>query len=121
MAELALAGDVQAAKLVLAYAVGKPAAAPDPDRLDVEEWDHFKNTAPMTNEAEDLLTPDLSVLLQCVRVGRHARTRDYSAILGAALAAPEQELPSLLGLLDGGRRAQRGDRRDRARPKQCQV
>ena len=55
MAELALAGDVQAAKLVLAYAVGKPAAAPDPDRLDVEEWHYFKTTAPMMSEAENLL------------------------------------------------------------------
>jgi hypothetical protein len=35
---LALAGDLEAAKLVLAYAVGKPREAPDPDALDVMEW-----------------------------------------------------------------------------------
>src|ERR1700680_4032660 len=30
-------GDVAAAKLVLAYAIGKPQATVDPDRLDVDE------------------------------------------------------------------------------------
>jgi hypothetical protein len=117
MAELALAGDVQAAKLVLAYAVGKPAAAPDPDRLDVEEWHHFKNTAPMMSEVENLLMPEPSVPLECVRLGREARTRDYSAILATALQTPEQELPSLLDLLGKGRRPQRGDPGDRPRHK----
>jgi hypothetical protein len=97
MAELALAGDVQAAKLVLAYAIGRPAAAPDPDRLDVEEWNHFKEAAPMLGEAGSLLTPDPAVLLDSVRRGRQATTRDYADILAAALLAPEQPLPSLLG------------------------
>jgi hypothetical protein len=31
-------GDVAAAKLVLQYAVGKPALASEPDRVEVEEW-----------------------------------------------------------------------------------
>ncbi len=31
-------GDLQAAALFLAYAVGKPTTAVDPDRLDLEEW-----------------------------------------------------------------------------------
>ena len=34
---LALAGDVAAARLFLEHSVGRPAAAPDPDRLDLEE------------------------------------------------------------------------------------
>ena len=33
----ALTGDLNAAKLVLAYAVGPPDAAPDPDEVDLEE------------------------------------------------------------------------------------
>jgi hypothetical protein len=33
----ALTGDLNAAKLVLAYAVGVPDAAPDPDEVDLEE------------------------------------------------------------------------------------
>jgi hypothetical protein len=63
MTELALGGDVQAAKLVLSYAIGKPGAAADPDRLDVQEWNHFKETAPMMSEAEGLLAPEPRVLL----------------------------------------------------------
>ena len=35
--ELALAGDVAAAKVLLAYLIGKPAEAADPDRLDLDE------------------------------------------------------------------------------------
>ena len=31
-------GDVAAAKLVLQYAVGKPAPAPEPDRVEIDEW-----------------------------------------------------------------------------------
>jgi hypothetical protein len=34
----ALAGDVAAATLFLNRVLGKPAAAPDPDRVDLEEW-----------------------------------------------------------------------------------
>ncbi|MBY0524261.1 MAG: hypothetical protein K2R98_12725 [Gemmataceae bacterium] len=35
-------GNVAAAKLLLAYCVGKPAEMPDPDRLDVDEWNLVK-------------------------------------------------------------------------------
>ncbi|MBY0524289.1 MAG: hypothetical protein K2R98_12865 [Gemmataceae bacterium] len=31
-------GNVAAAKLLLAYCIGRPAETPDPDRLDVDEW-----------------------------------------------------------------------------------
>jgi hypothetical protein len=89
MAELALAGDVQAAKLVLAYALGKPAAAADPDRLDVQEWNHFKEAAPMLSEMESLLTPNPRVLLESVRWGRQARTWDFADGVAAALGAPK--------------------------------
>ena len=37
LCELALAGDVAAAKVLLAYVVGKPAEVADPDRLDADE------------------------------------------------------------------------------------
>jgi hypothetical protein len=110
MAELALAGDVQAAKLVLAYAIGRPAAAPDPDRLDVQEWNHFKEAAPMLSEAVDLLTPDPAVLLDSVRRCRQARTWDYAKILTAALRTPEQP-PSLLDRAAPGPTTRRQRRR----------
>jgi hypothetical protein len=34
----ALGGDTAAAKLLLAYALGRPAQSVDPDRLDQDEW-----------------------------------------------------------------------------------
>jgi hypothetical protein len=34
-------GDMGAAKVLLAYAIGKPAEAVDPDTLDEHEWQHF--------------------------------------------------------------------------------
>jgi hypothetical protein len=36
--ERALGGDTAAAKLLLAYALGRPAPPVDPDRLDLDEW-----------------------------------------------------------------------------------
>jgi hypothetical protein len=40
-------GDLAAAKLVLGYAVGRPAAAVNPDTLDQEEYRHFQREAEM--------------------------------------------------------------------------
>jgi hypothetical protein len=100
MAELALGGDVQAAKLVLAYAIGKPAPPADPDRLDVQEWQHFKETAPMVNEAENLLTPEPRVLLPGIRWGRQAKTWEFADGLSAVLQAPGPASPPLRGRAD---------------------
>src|SRR5207302_1969026 len=47
-------GDVPAAKLVLAYTLGKPAPAVQPDQLDIEEWQIFRDTAPMAAEMPTL-------------------------------------------------------------------
>lgn len=41
----AIAGDVAAAKLVLAYTLGRPLDAVDPDRLDENEWDVARGKA----------------------------------------------------------------------------
>src|SRR5262249_8322838 len=38
LVEQAKAGDAAAAKLLLAYVVGRPAAPVNPDTLDMEEW-----------------------------------------------------------------------------------
>ena len=40
--ELAAAGNVPAARLLLSYALGKPAAAVDPDTLDAQEWEGYR-------------------------------------------------------------------------------
>ena len=54
-------GDVPAAKLLFAYAIGKPQPAPEPDRMDADEWDVLKDTAEMKKEAPTVMntaTPD---------------------------------------------------------------
>src|SRR5947208_15480320 len=47
-------GSVGAAKLLLAYAIGKPASAPDPDRLDGQELEHSKDQVQTVNEVHEL-------------------------------------------------------------------
>src|SRR5437868_10522117 len=47
-------GSVGAAKLLLAYAIGKPASAPDPDKLDGQELKHFKEQVEVVNDVHEL-------------------------------------------------------------------
>jgi hypothetical protein len=99
MIELARAGDVAAAKLVLGYAVGRPAPAPtlpSPDRLAEDEWQGFKDTAPMTLEAQGVLMPNPDAVLTCVRAGRYARTREFAGMAEQVFGTPPKEVPALL-------------------------
>jgi hypothetical protein len=43
--EQARAGDLAAIRLLFSYAIGKPAAAVDPDRVEVEEWKLMQETS----------------------------------------------------------------------------
>ena len=47
-------GNVGAAKLLLAYAIGKPASSPDPDRLDGAELEHFKDKIETVREVHEV-------------------------------------------------------------------
>ena len=47
-------GSVGAAKLLLAYAIGKPASSPDPDHLDGQELKHFKDQVEVVNDVHEL-------------------------------------------------------------------
>ena len=47
-------GNTAAAKLLLSYTIGKPDAAPHPDRMDVDEWNGYRETATMKTEAASL-------------------------------------------------------------------
>ncbi len=71
MRDKALTGDVAAAKFLATYTVGKPTPAPDPDRLDAEEWKIFKETAPIAKEMPQVaLAPDPKEPLRQVRIAR---------------------------------------------------
>lgn len=64
--ELALQGDVAAARLVLQYVIGKPTPAIDPDDLDRLEWEHEQRQAvPLDDvkEAQNHLPVTVAVLL----------------------------------------------------------
>lgn len=56
MAALAEAGNVQAAKLVFTFVVGKPQPAPNPDRMDADEWNVYRETVPMKPEAAAVIS-----------------------------------------------------------------
>jgi hypothetical protein len=85
----AKAGDVAAAKLVLAYLLGKPAAAADPDQLDVEKWQNFKDCAGMMRELPKLVTTPVPQLpLEMVRACRVGFTKDVGRQLSESLPDP---------------------------------
>jgi hypothetical protein len=106
-------GDLAAAKLVLAYAIGKPEAAVDPDRLDIEEWQTFKESAGMMRELPDLVQrPDPELPLTVLRATRPCVTREVGRQLHETLQEPQparpktaQPSPSLNG--HNGRRPKR--------------
>lgn len=50
MMDLADAGNVAAAKFVFTFVLGRPRPMPNPDRMDIEEWEGFRETAPMKAE-----------------------------------------------------------------------
>jgi hypothetical protein len=83
-----------AAKLVLAYAIGKPETAVDPDRLDIEEWQTFKDSAGMIHELPDLVQrPDPELPLTVLRATRPSMTRQVGRRLHETLQEPQQPSP----------------------------
>jgi hypothetical protein len=79
LADMAKDGDRPAAKLLFAYVLGKPGAAVEPDRLDIDEWRIFKETAPMAAEMPQLAAaPSSHFPRDIVRMMRPASSRDLS-------------------------------------------
>ncbi len=62
--QLAREGDVAAARLVLAYTLGKPAETVDPDRVDIDDWQLQQEASVQTDDFEKLLN-GLPVDLTC--------------------------------------------------------
>jgi len=55
LVEKALARDVNAAKLLLSYKLGKPAPAPNPDQIDRDEWEHYQSDAINLEQVQHVL------------------------------------------------------------------
>jgi hypothetical protein len=75
-------GNLGALKLYFLYILGKPADAVDPDKLDFDEWEGYKATANMMDEATALMKAPASDLpLTMLRIGKAANTqlmRDFA-------------------------------------------
>ncbi len=69
--EKARQGDTAAAKLLYTYVLGKAAEAVDPDRLDADEWQGYKETAGMMKELPQVGTVPAAELP--LRQVRHTR------------------------------------------------
>jgi hypothetical protein len=88
---LAKEGDVQAIKLLFSYTLGQPAEAVEPDQLDADEWNRFKQTANMAGELPGLMaTPDPSFPLTLVRAARPGVARDLAKQLHTTLKEGEE-------------------------------
>ena len=81
-------GSVGAAKLLLAYAIGKPAAAPDPDHLDGQELKHFKDQVEAVNEVHELAVEVGRAVDRRVRPG--GVSDDFSALLRQMVRSSEK-------------------------------
>jgi hypothetical protein len=62
----ALRGDVAACKVLLAYAIGRPADAVDPDTVDIQEWRMYRDSIARTQDLTGMLAtvpPQIACLL----------------------------------------------------------
>jgi hypothetical protein len=62
----ALRGDVPACKVLLAYAIGRPAEAVDPDTVDLHEWRMYRDSIARTEDLTGMLAtvpPQVACLL----------------------------------------------------------
>jgi hypothetical protein len=103
LVEKAKGGDTAAAKLVLGYAVGKPTQPTEPDRLDAEELQRFKEGAEIACELPTLVeSPEPELLLSVMRATRPAMTKAFGELLATGLEGPE---PHGHGHRDGAAKA----------------
>jgi hypothetical protein len=96
--DLAKGGDIAAAKLLLAYTIGKPQPAVQPDNLDVEEWEHLKATAFKLRELPSTLGPGLDLPLTVARTARPGMASGMAGLLGACLKEPHR-MPELVSAM----------------------
>jgi hypothetical protein len=85
-------GDVQSAKLLFTFVIGKPAPAPQPDNLDVEEWQGFQREATMMGGLQGVIqNPAPELPLGIVRAARPEITKSYGQLVGNTMSMPLPE------------------------------
>src|SRR5262249_32940436 len=73
--EMARKGNLAAAKLHWAYTCGRPEQTPDPDRLDLEEWNLFKEARPIPRQFNKVVRhANTDQQLQMARIMREMST-----------------------------------------------
>jgi hypothetical protein len=83
-------GNVQAAKLLFSYAIGKPQPAPEPDRMDVDEWEVYRETVPMKTETAPIIRAGVPELhLKTARMMRPV----FAQMMGNQMAEMLMETP----------------------------
>jgi hypothetical protein len=101
MKEKAKGGDVAAAKLVLAYAVGKPADVVEPDTLDLEEFKQYEEEVRHTRSLPAVAaTPGLGLACSIVRTSRPGIADSAAKDFGQALIEGEFREDSAFALPD---------------------
>src|SRR6516165_9805122 len=82
----AKSGDVAAAKLVLAYVVGKPADVVEPDTLDLQEFQQYEEQVRRYGSLPSVAaTPDLGLACTIARASRPGIAETAARDLGRAL------------------------------------
>ena len=83
-------GDVAAAKLVLAYTIGKPQDTVHPDHLDLDEWQKFRESGDMLRELPEMvLQPHPALPLTILSTARPLMTEKMRQDLVERLLEPK--------------------------------
>ena len=90
--EMAIAGNINAAKLILSYAIGQPVPATDPDRLDLDEW-KLLDQSPTRTEAMRALMDSIPTT-SAVRITLDATNK-------AAAKDDEELITTIVGGVNG--------------------
>jgi len=98
--QLAKAGDVAAAKLLLSYTIGKPQPAVEPDHLDVAEWEQLKATAFKFKELLQTMGPGMDFPLWVARNTRPGIASHIDGLFAKGVLDP-QSLKGLNGMFPG--------------------
>jgi hypothetical protein len=89
-------GDVAAAKLLLSYLIGKPEPAPDPDKLDHREWQHYQEESELHKQLPKVVAgSDLGLSLELARTMRPIMASVAGGKVQHVLNLPDKELQAI--------------------------
>jgi len=93
--EMAKGGDLPAAALLFKYAIGQPRPAPDPDALDVAEYELLRRSPTLAEVHEALDRVAAGFAATMARAGQPADREGYEALVAKNLRKVQAELRRL--------------------------